>query len=440
MKKYFLLTFAIILFVLFFYAVRTAYFAFGFDHPKDYVVLLQNNTELRPTGGFLGSFARIRVRTGRIELLKVEDIYVPDGQIDGHVDPPWPIQAAFGQGWFRLRDSNWDPDFVNSVETLNWFFTKGGETQPDGYIALNFIVFRDILRVIGPVYIANTNEYIDASSAYDRIQTEVERDFFPGSIRKRSVLADVGRSAFEKLHNLSLVQYVRLMAVVVHSLQNKQLFIFSFDTFVQKLVQMFGFSGSIERKYGGDYLSINEANLGANKANALVERQMDLQTHSESGALVHTLKIHYTNSNPFSLKRPPLSFGGAYIAYVRLILPAEAVIQSLQVGNQIYGYKDLDAIASDLSATMDQKANFAFYTIENDALLAAKHLQSFGFFIFVDALAQQDIKVSYFLSNSWANRDRMLIQKQSGIEAIPVTLNLYGQKRNFLLQGDMVME
>ncbi|MDP1743836.1 MAG: DUF4012 domain-containing protein, partial [Candidatus Amesbacteria bacterium] len=45
---------------------------------KDYVVLLQNNTELRATGGFMGSYARLRFRNGTLQSTKFEDIYEPD--------------------------------------------------------------------------------------------------------------------------------------------------------------------------------------------------------------------------------------------------------------------------------------------------------------------------------------------------------------------------
>src|SRR3989344_469487 len=75
---------------------------------KTYIVLLQNNTELRATGGFMGSYARIETDKAGIKKIEVQDIYQPDGQIAGHVEPPYPVQEAFRQGWWKLRDSNWD--------------------------------------------------------------------------------------------------------------------------------------------------------------------------------------------------------------------------------------------------------------------------------------------------------------------------------------------
>jgi hypothetical protein len=76
---------------------------------KNYLVLLQNDTELRPSGGFLGSYAKVELASTGIKNISVQDIYVPDGQLLGHVDPPLPIQQAFGkilQGLLSIRMRN----------------------------------------------------------------------------------------------------------------------------------------------------------------------------------------------------------------------------------------------------------------------------------------------------------------------------------------------
>ena len=60
----------------------------------------------------MGSYAVVRSQESGVRSVEIKDIYVPDGQLVGHVDPPLPIQQAFGQGWWKLRDSNWDTDFT----------------------------------------------------------------------------------------------------------------------------------------------------------------------------------------------------------------------------------------------------------------------------------------------------------------------------------------
>ena len=114
---------------------------------KDYVVLLQNNTELRATGGFMGSYARLRFRNGTLQNTKFEDIYEPDGQLYGYVKPPAPLDLAFDHGSWKLRDSNWDPDFRVSAPQIAWFFGQGGEVV-DGLVALNLTTVLKVLEVL----------------------------------------------------------------------------------------------------------------------------------------------------------------------------------------------------------------------------------------------------------------------------------------------------
>ncbi|KKU67917.1 MAG: hypothetical protein UX92_C0027G0013 [Candidatus Amesbacteria bacterium GW2011_GWA1_47_20] len=86
---------------------------------KTYIVLLQNNTELRPSGGFMGSFVKLKTQNSKLKTLEVEDIYQPDGQVVGYVEPPAPIKKAFPFGSWKLRDANWDVEKKLTVLLLS---------------------------------------------------------------------------------------------------------------------------------------------------------------------------------------------------------------------------------------------------------------------------------------------------------------------------------
>ena len=47
----------------------------GREGKKTYLVLLQNNTELRPGGGFIGNYAVIEFENGKFQNVSVDDIY-----------------------------------------------------------------------------------------------------------------------------------------------------------------------------------------------------------------------------------------------------------------------------------------------------------------------------------------------------------------------------
>lgn len=93
----------------------------GLYRKQTYLVLLQNNMELRPTGGFIGSFALLTFNKGQLLDFEVRDVYSTDGQLKGHVEPPTELKEHLGEAGWYLRDSNWDPDFPTSAARAAWF-------------------------------------------------------------------------------------------------------------------------------------------------------------------------------------------------------------------------------------------------------------------------------------------------------------------------------
>ncbi|MBX4206107.1 DUF4012 domain-containing protein, partial [Candidatus Microgenomates bacterium] len=93
----------------------------GMDKPKTYLVLVQNNLELRPTGGEIGAFALVSFDHGKLTDIKVTDVSVADGQLVGKVDPPESLKKSLGESNFWFKDSNWDPDFIVSAQKAEWF-------------------------------------------------------------------------------------------------------------------------------------------------------------------------------------------------------------------------------------------------------------------------------------------------------------------------------
>lgn len=75
------------------------------------LVLLQNNMELRPTGGFIGSYALLNFFQGKLVDFEVYDVYEADGQLRGHAEPPADLKQYLGEDGWYLRDANWSPLF-----------------------------------------------------------------------------------------------------------------------------------------------------------------------------------------------------------------------------------------------------------------------------------------------------------------------------------------
>lgn len=293
---------------------RFNWFDIKFLDGKKYIVLLQNNMEIRPSGGFLGSYAVVSTQKSGISEIQIQDIYVPDGQLVGHVDPPLPIQQAFGQGWWRLRDANWDVDFASAAAQIAWFFEQGGEPS-DGIIAINLSLVRQLLTAFGPLKPVDYPE-VTASNFYQLAQSQAETDFFPGSTQKRDFLGAVGREAIKKLKNLNPVQALKMAKIIYKNLRNQEILVWLKDR------PVWGGLGTNP----GNYLYIVDTNLGANKANCCIQKSVEQTENS--------LKITWENDNPFTAPKPPEFWGGDYVNWVRVVVPAETQIESIFIGNR----------------------------------------------------------------------------------------------------------
>ncbi|MBU0648945.1 DUF4012 domain-containing protein, partial [Patescibacteria group bacterium] len=140
----------------------------GYPESKNYLVLFSNNTELRPSGGFLGTYGLLKVADGEIISFNTHDIYAIDGPAESflRVAPPPPlVKYLKADAWF-MRDSNWSPDFPTSAEKALWFYSEEArgivqergapiEAAPlvnfNGVVSINPDVVAELLGVTGPI-------------------------------------------------------------------------------------------------------------------------------------------------------------------------------------------------------------------------------------------------------------------------------------------------
>ena len=145
----------------------------GNDKTKTYLILFQNNMELRPTGGFIGSFSLVKFSKGKMVDMPVYDVYTADGQLKGYVEPPTPIRDFLGEANWFLRDSNWDPDFAISAQRAEWFLNKELEIGVDGVVGIDLEIIRSLIKIVGPIKLIDFNQTIDENNMNDVIQKEV---------------------------------------------------------------------------------------------------------------------------------------------------------------------------------------------------------------------------------------------------------------------------
>lgn len=300
------------------------------NQPVRLIILFQNNMELRATGGFPGSYATLTLANNAPIEFEVQDIYVPDGQLEGHVDPPLPIQEAFQQGFWKLRDANWHPDFQESANRVEWFFTEANYPPNDGVIGLNFTVTQKLLGITGPIHVSDLNTTVTQENIYPILQRANDTEFFAGSTKKKDTIDAFMTQLIFKLQHLSPPQYLQLFSLIDEQLQQKNILISVKDANLASFATLNHWDGKLNQvscdQYGcsQDYFSLFEANLGVNKSNCCVNRQVTLEKESDQNNLMTTTTtLNYQNLGPGT---EYTRVAGDYKAFIRLYYPANTQI------------------------------------------------------------------------------------------------------------------
>ncbi|MFH1602217.1 MAG: DUF4012 domain-containing protein [Candidatus Shapirobacteria bacterium] len=317
----------------------------GQKEPRRILIVFQNNMELRPTGGFIGSLAILEVSNGKISQFKVEDVYTVDGQLAGHVEPPLVLKNILGESGWYLRDSNWSPDFPTSAEKISWFYQKETGASVDAVISLNLDSARKILSQIGEVYLADYNEKINADNLFAKAEFYSETNFFPGSTQKASFLSALAGQILAVTQNTPDQVAYPLAQAVLDSLEEKEILISTTDPEINQALQANNWDGRIKSVTLGkqssfsDYLFLVEANLGVNKANYFLRRSLNLLIDPSQEKINHVLQINYENTSQ-STSWP----GGEYKNYLRLFLPLGTSIDRVIIYDPLKGKEDSQKI------------------------------------------------------------------------------------------------
>lgn len=310
---------------------------FGKNSQKKYLLLFQNNMELRPGGGFIGSFGMAQFTDFTFNL-EIWDVYEADGQLKVHVEPPEPIRKYLNQPHWFLRDSNFSADFETNAKQAQYFLKKElGFNNFDGTVALTTTAINSLLEVFDKVYLPDYNEYITHDNFYIKAQIYSEKNFFPGSIQKKSFLSSLTRTLLLKLEDAPLND---LIFLAKRSLDEKQIVIYLKDNNLQKNIDLFGWSGKVNPPACTEEIQNNplytnnclvdvifpiDANLGVNKANFFLNRLFNLKVKiGENGEIEHSLSIKFKNNSPAEVFP-----GGVYKNYFQIYIPKNSAIKKI---------------------------------------------------------------------------------------------------------------
>ena len=94
------------------------------EGPRTYLVLIQNNHELRATGGFIAAVGRVTVDKGRMTALDFADSYTVYSDKSTYPLAPKPMQQYMHIPLLLMRDANWSPDLPTTAEVARALYAQ----------------------------------------------------------------------------------------------------------------------------------------------------------------------------------------------------------------------------------------------------------------------------------------------------------------------------
>lgn len=290
----------------------------GHEHTQRYLLLFQNNAELRPSGGFIGSLAMIDIDRGNIKNIEIPGggSYDLRAGFAKNLAPPEPLQLV-NQRW-ELQDANWFADFPASAEKVIWFYNKSGGPTVDGLIAFTPQLIEKLIGLVGPIDM--TEKYkvmIDKNNFISFTQTEAEKKFNETRTSKQFI-ADLTPKVLSQALKGEGNNYLGILKILSESLQDKSfLFYFPKESLEEK-IKNYGWAGEIKTA-PGDYLAINHANIAGGKTDTVMKEAVNhLVEIDKQGVITDTLTITREHQG---IKDDPFT-GFKNIDYLRVYVPS----------------------------------------------------------------------------------------------------------------------
>jgi len=294
--------------------------ALGSEENRHYLILFQNNTEIRATGGFIGSYALVHVYQGQVRKFFVDNVYNPDGICTVKVPAPKPFQKMHITK-LKMRDSNWSPDFPTSAQKVAWFYEHSGGESVDGVIALDNSFIENLLKATGPITLKKYQTTLTAENFTQVTQLKVEKEY-TNEKNPKEFLVDLAPLLLEKLIS-DKSKWFEYLKILDQNVKQKHFLAFSYHPIEQNLLFQNNLAGEIKEfkdKYT-DYLSVINSNLAGNKSTAVIKETIQSKTEiEENGEIIRTITITHKHKGIKYFR------AGDSIIYTRVLVPEGSVL------------------------------------------------------------------------------------------------------------------
>lgn len=311
---------------------------------KRYLLVFQNDNELRATGGFMGSFALIDFKNGQIEkiTLPAGGTYDMIRDFNELLAPPQPLQLISDRWGFQ--DSNWWPDFPTSAENIKYFYEKANGPTVDGVIAINSSFLGRLLEVTGPINLPEYGKTINAVNFEEELQKSIELEAKEKN-KPKKILTELAPLILDKLLNVTPDNIFTLAEVGSLGLRQKEIQMYFTNADLQSFAAGNNWTGELSQ-VSGDYLSVNSTNIGGGKTDTVIKQKIYHQSEIQpDGRVIDKLLIERRNIGPTD----DIFTTIANNSYLRIYVPA---------GSKLLSAAGFKGFSSDKYKKIDEKLSY----------------------------------------------------------------------------------
>ena len=401
-------------------ALTVAPQALGIPDRKNYLLLFQNDKEIRPTGGFITAFATLTIDRGQVNATTSDDIYTLDEKLLKvcltkicPLAPPPPIVKYLPEvsgkprsAW-SMRDSNISPDVPTSAKEFERMYSLlGGGLPFDGIIYIDSQVVEALIEVTGPIDVFGTkySSEIDKRCNCPNVIYELENYAeiaAKGEKDRKAILGVLMQQILAKSVGAEVEKLPQLIETIAQLANHKHVMFYMHDSATQKGVADLNWTGEI-KEYGGDYLHINDSNFAGGKSNLYVEQTVTQEISIKGEVVRKKITIEYKNPQQFNSW-----LNGINRDYVRFYVPKGSKLISSK------GSEEPVNTIEDLGKTV------------------------FEAFVQVRPQNSRKLEIEYEVPYKPTGEYKLLIQKQPGAKDFQYKIKINGsQKADFKLDQD----
>lgn len=372
----------------------------GYQTAKKYLLLHQNNSEIRPTGGIISAYSIVNFQNGDLKILKTGDSGEIKNKSNQKITPPESLNKYWvnNPDW-PFAESNWNPDFSLAKSDIEKTFLAGSGEKTDGIIAIDPEFVSQFLDITGPIKLANYPQTFDKNNMLELLQKQVEIDYKSQNIafdNRKKIIGELSAEILTKILNQNIVAWPKMLSIFKKGLDEKHVLIFSNDQNLEKKLAKENWTGEM-KKTDGDYLAIIDANFGGWKTNRVLEEDIDYRVNLKNNLPTTDLKINYKHEGVFDWRT------SIYKTLTRVFAP---------LGSRL----------------IDSNEGIAWETsVENGKTVFS------GYFM-VEPKTEKTIELKYQLPDKIGEEIQnktynLIIQKQAGTDAFPLKVNINDEKK-----------